>query len=58
MIWIEYKKSKGGVISFEQESWHILLKNSNQEIYIVTSLQSLKEQLNSSLEPKVFKEAS
>lgn len=46
MIWIEYKKSKGGIVSIEQQEWHRQLKRCGQTIFIVTSLESLKEQLN------------
>lgn len=45
-IWIEYKKSKGGIISPEQAEWHFHLKRCGQTVFIVTSLESLKEQLN------------
>lgn len=48
VIWIEYKKSKGGIISPEQEQWHYQLKRCGQTLFVVTSLESLKEQLNES----------
>lgn len=46
MIWIEYKKSKGGMISQEQEAWHLLLKTCKQEIFVINSKKLLEEVLN------------
>ncbi len=46
MIWIEYKKSKGGLVSTEQRLWHVMLKQCGQTVLVVNSLKSLKEQLD------------
>ncbi len=48
VIWIEYKKSKGGIVSSEQEYWHNMLKHCGSTIFVVNSLKSLKEQLDAS----------
>ena len=44
--WIEYKKSSGGILSAEQETWHRRLRICNHIIFVVNSLESLKEQMN------------
>lgn len=49
MMWIEFKKSKGGIISQEQKDWHNLLRNSGQVVYVINSLSLLKEKLNESI---------
>ena len=46
VIWIEYKKSHGGVVSSEQKTWHQLLKTCGQEIFIINSKKLLEEKLN------------
>lgn len=56
IIWIEYKKSKGGIISYEQEVWHSMLRTCGEEVYVVTSLQSLKDQLVTKVSNTTFKE--
>lgn len=45
MIWIEYKKSKGGIISDEQNEWHKLLRIAGHTVHIINSLKLLKEVL-------------
>lgn len=42
MIWIEYKRSHGGLISEDQKIWHDLLRICGQKIYVINSLKSLK----------------
>lgn len=42
-VWIEYKKSHGGVISSEQKAWHNILKHCGCEVWVVNSLKCLKE---------------
>lgn len=49
MVFIEYKKSHGGVISQEQKEWHNLLKHCGCEIWVVNSLKCLKEFLDESV---------
>jgi len=44
-IWIEFKKSKGGLVSDEQQMWHKLLAQCSQEIYVINSLELLKEKV-------------
>jgi hypothetical protein len=46
LIWIEYKKSHGGIISADQEYWHKSLRECGQIVFVVNSLESLKEQYN------------
>ena len=46
LIWIEYKKSKGGIISPEQQAWHNLLDVCKQEILIISSKEQLEVVLN------------
>ncbi len=48
MIWIEYKKSSGGLVSIDQKDWHYLLKLSGQEVYVINSKKQLEELLNES----------
>lgn len=43
LVWIEYKKSHGGVISQEQKEWHNLLTHCGCEVWVVNSLKILKE---------------
>lgn len=45
VIWIEYKRSKGGVLSPEQKQWHFKLTECDQIVMVVNSLESLKSQL-------------
>jgi hypothetical protein len=45
MVWIEFKKSKGGLISQEQTTWHKLLELCGQKVIIVNSLSKLMEEL-------------
>lgn len=45
LIWIEYKRSKGGLVSEEQVQWHKLLDVCGQEIYVINSLKLLEEVL-------------
>ncbi len=45
LIWVEFKRTKGGKVSPEQEMWHKMLRNCGQAVIIVNSLKSLKEQL-------------
>jgi hypothetical protein len=49
LIWVEYKKSKGGILSPEQRAWHKSLGDVGQTVIVVNSLKSLKEQLNVTL---------
>lgn len=44
-VWIEYKANNGGYTTIYQRDWHTLLKNSGDIVFIVTSLQSLINQL-------------
>jgi len=46
VIWIEYKKSHGGIVSTDQEYWHKMLRAGGQIVFVVNSLKSLKEQLD------------
>lgn len=46
VLFIEYKKSKGGILSQDQKEWHDLLRHCSQTILIINSLESLKERLN------------
>lgn len=55
-IWIEYKKSHGGILSYEQQVWHKLLRLSGQTVFVVNSVASLKEQLSEFLLTKTQKE--
>lgn len=48
LLWIEYKKEEGGVLSTEQKIWHERLKRTDQLIFVVNSLKSLKQQLEES----------
>lgn len=45
-IWIEYKKSHGGLISPEQDYWHKMLRHCGSTVFVVNSLSSLKDQLS------------
>lgn len=42
---IEFKKGSGGIVSEEQRYFHDLLRECNIAVFIVSSLESLKEQL-------------
>lgn len=44
-IWIEYKNSEGGTVSPEQKRWHSLLKIAKQHVFVVKSLEVLKQAL-------------
>lgn len=46
MVWIEYKKSKGGILSSEQIEWHNLLKHCGSEVWVINSIHTLEEHLN------------
>lgn len=46
MLWIEFKKSHGGIISPEQQYWHTQLRKAGCVVFLVNSLESLKEQYN------------
>jgi hypothetical protein len=54
-IWIEFKKTKG---SPEQSEWHHQLKRCGQTILVVTSLESLKEQLEAIMIDKKLKKSA
>lgn len=45
MVWIEYKKTVGGRITPEQKTWHTWLEKCGQTIWVVNSLETLKEKL-------------
>ena len=45
-VWIEYKKTHGGLVSPEQEMWHKLISQCGGVVLIVNSLDSLKSQIN------------
>ncbi len=44
LVWIEYKRSDGGVLSYDQQIWHKRLEHGSQTVLVVNSLKSLKEQ--------------
>lgn len=44
-IWIEWKKSHGGIISPEQQEWHRDLRACGEYVYVISSLEQLKEDL-------------
>ena len=44
-IWVEFKKTVGGIISPEQQWWHDMLRLCGDEVYVVNSLESLISQL-------------
>lgn len=48
MVFIEYKKSHGGILSPEQKEWHNLLSHCGCEIWLINSLKLLKEFLETS----------
>jgi len=43
LMWIEYKRSKGGVISEQQLKWYHMLQDCGQQAYVINSLKLLKE---------------
>lgn len=45
-LWIEFKKSSGGILSQEQIAFHALLRSCGQIVFVINSLESLKKQLN------------
>lgn len=45
VLFIEYKKSKGGLMSQDQKEWHDLLRHCKQKVLVINSLESLKEAL-------------
>jgi len=45
MIWIEYKREEGGIVSPEQKAWHFMLRACGQIVCIVNNIESLKKQL-------------
>lgn len=46
IVWIEYKKSHGGIVSQEQKEWHNLIRYCGGEVWVVNSLKLLKELLD------------
>jgi len=45
IIFIELKKNKGGTLSPEQQTWHTDLRRCKQKVYVVTSVDLLKQLL-------------
>jgi len=45
-VWIEYKKSHGGIVSPEQAWWHTWLRACGDTVLVVNSLEVLKEGMN------------
>lgn len=45
MLWIEYKREKGGKVSPEQAIWHLYLRTCGQIVFVVNSVESLKKQM-------------
>ena len=44
IIWVEWKKSHGGIISQEQAQWHKDLRSCGQMVYVISSYeQFIKE---------------
>ena len=46
MVYIEWKKSHGGILSVEQQEWHSDLRRCNQIVFVITSLEQLKKEFN------------
>lgn len=45
MLWIEFKKSKGGLVSSDQAIWHKLIELCGGFVFVINSLSLLKEKL-------------
>ena len=45
IIWIEWKKSHGGILSPEQTQWHKDLRFCGQFVYTISSIEQLKEEM-------------
>jgi len=49
ILWIEYKKEGGGVLSDMQRIWHNSLRKGGYEVIVISDLKQLKEYLNESI---------
>jgi len=45
ILWIEYKKKEGGIISDDQRIWHNTLRRGGYHCIVISSLKELKEYL-------------
>lgn len=44
IMYVELKKTKGGKVSTEQLVWHARLRDCNQKVYVITSIEDLKKE--------------
>lgn len=45
IVWLEYKRTVGGIVSDHQQQWHDRLRAGGHTVWLVNSLDSLKHHL-------------